>query len=408
MIPSFKRTSVITTLLACTALPAAAQDLCGGVGTGGQWIGGSQDASDISSADSYQEQMALVLGGNDYVALFSLSAPSSVRIEAQGRGAGDPLIDLFDETGTILLSDDDSGGNGASRVETELPAGTYCVSTTSFDGAPMTAFVRVGTTDQEALTEGVDATTADLGTSGSATDGASCSDGVALGTLQDTLTSVDTVNGAPFLTFTLAEPTAISITASNEDADPVLTLYDGAENYLEENDDFDGLNSRLDMVDPLPAGDYCIGLDALSERSAPITVEISEYDPDAAFAALVDNGEAAPPMDGTYDITDLGVIENRLRHDTQIGSAATWFSIEMPDAGVLLIEAISPGGNGDPWIVIFDDLGREIAFNDDNGDSYDSLLAARVNRGQFVVGVKDVGATAGPARMVFERFVPAP
>jgi len=62
------------------AVPVAAQDLCGGAGTGGQWIGGSQEASDIASADSYQEQMALVLGGNSHVALFSVSEQASVRV----------------------------------------------------------------------------------------------------------------------------------------------------------------------------------------------------------------------------------------------------------------------------------------------------------------------------------------
>jgi len=59
--------------------------------------------------------MALVLGGNEYVSLFNLSGPTDVRVEAQGRGAGDPQIDLIDAEGNIMLSDDDGGGNGARQ-----------------------------------------------------------------------------------------------------------------------------------------------------------------------------------------------------------------------------------------------------------------------------------------------------
>lgn len=385
------------------ALPAAAQDLCGGIGSGGQWIGGSEASSDLSVTSDYQEQMALVLGGNEHVALFSLSQPTGIRVEAQGRGAGDPQIDLVDGNGNILISDDDSGGNGAARAEVDLDPGTYCLTTTSFDGAPMTAFVRVSRVDQEPLTDGIQATTADTG----ATSG-NCSEGVPLGTFAGSLMSEQSVNAAPFLTFSLAEATALSITASNEDADPVLTLYDSAENYIDENDDSDGLNSRLDLIEPLPAGDYCIGLDALNNTDLPITVDITAYDPDAALAALVNRGEAAPPMDGSVAITNLGTVDTRMRHDAQFGEDAVWFSIEMPEQGVMLIEAISPGGNGDPWLVVYDDLGRQIALNDDYGTTYDSLIAARLNRGTYIVGLKDVGGTAGLARMVFERYVPAP
>ncbi len=104
--------------------------------------------------------MALVLGGNEYVSLFTLSAPTDIRVEAAGRGSGDPIIDLLDSTGGMILSDDDSGGNAASRAETSLDAGTYCMSLRSYDGGPMTAFVRIGRQEQEALTEGVSAPTA--------------------------------------------------------------------------------------------------------------------------------------------------------------------------------------------------------------------------------------------------------
>ena len=87
------RSGALAVAMLGLAAPAAAQDaLCGGAGNGGQWIGGDELSSDIATASTYMEQMALVLGGNEYVSVFSLSQGADVRIEAAGRGAGDTII----------------------------------------------------------------------------------------------------------------------------------------------------------------------------------------------------------------------------------------------------------------------------------------------------------------------------
>ena len=78
------------------------------------------------------------------------------RLEAQGRGSGDPMIELRDEAGSVVASDDDSGGNGAARAETQLQPGRYCLTMKSYDGAPMSGFVRVGRSEHEPLTTGLE------------------------------------------------------------------------------------------------------------------------------------------------------------------------------------------------------------------------------------------------------------
>ena len=399
------RSTALTCVVLGLASPVLAQDICGGLGNGGVWIGGSEGSSDIATADRYREQMALVLGGNEYVSLFSLSEASSVRIEAQGRGSGDPLIEILDGTGSLVATDDDSGGNGASRAEVSLDAGTYCVATTSYDGAPMTAFVRVGREDQEPLTVGVEATSNDTGDVGGTLG---CGEAISLGALGDTLVSEMSVNEAPFIRFSLDAPMALSLTAENEAADPVLTLFDGDENYIDENDDSDGLNSRIDVTEQLPVGEYCIGLDALNDLDSPILVTIGEYDPEAAFRALVDRAEAAPPLDGSINITDLGELSTRLRIDAQVTDQATWFSVSIPQGGLLLAEAISIDSSGDPLIAIFDDFGRQVVMNDDFGEGFDAQAAARVSAGTYYIGLKEVAAdTQSFIRMGLERWVPA-
>lgn len=399
------------TLTAATlaiATPAVAQDLCG-IGEG-QWLGGSEVSSDITTTDTYQEQMALVLGGNAYIGQFSLSGSTDIRIEAQGRGAGDPLIELFDVTGRILLSDDDSGGGGAALAETQLDAGSYCVAVKSYDGAPLTAFVRVGRTEQEALTSGLtEVVIADTDIDPAQNTFGSCSDAQTLeGTLSDGLTSSASVNENAFWAFSLDAETPLTITAENSEADPTITLYDSDETYIDENDDYNGLNARLEYIEGLPAGDYCLQVGAIDNDDLPITLTVIEYDPIAAQMALYASGELAPPMDGTVQITDLGSLDTRMRQDATTSFDVTWFSIDMPENGLLLAEAVSAGEGSDPWLVAYDDLGRKVGQNDDYGEGFDSLIAARVNAGTYIIGVRQLeeGIT-GNVRMVFERYTPA-
>lgn len=408
-------TSALTFATLAIASPAFAQDVCGGMGAGGQWIGGSEDTSDVSTSVDVQEQMALVLGGNEYVALFNLSAPAEVRIEAQGRGAGDPQIEVFDSNGAIIISDDDSGGGGAARAEAPLDPGTYCVAVRSYDGSPMTSFVRVARTDQEPLTEGVDTGTAATTTTSPETvsdaDSGSCATARPLdGLLADGgLTGTASVDETGFWSFSLDAPTAVTLTAENEDADPVMTVFDSAETYLSENDDFDGLNAQIDFDDPLPAGDYCIQISAVNDNSLPITTSVSVFDPAAALRDQINNGDVAPPLDGSYTITDLGTLERRQLVDLNTTANTQWYSITMSSSGLLLAEAVAVTGGADTWLVAYDDLGRKIGLNDDYGDGFDSLIAARVQPGNYIIGIKQLeDSGSAPVRMVLEHYVPAP
>jgi hypothetical protein len=424
------RTLISTTAIAgALALPAAAQEYCGGI-SGGQWIGGNEANSDIASTDSFREQLALVLLGNAHTSLFALSAPAEVRLEAAGRGTGDPVIELLDGTGAAIGSDDDSGGGTASAALMTLEPGTYCLQTTSWDNAPLTATVRVGRTEHEALTEGgatlasgaaggdmgdmgdtgTDSDTADGGTM---TDTAACGGALTIGSwpiddqLGDGISVTESIDSVPTWAFEIARPTALSITAENESADPVLTLTGEDGTFYAENDDYDGLNSRIDMTQPLQPGTYCVGLRALSDGSLPVTVTLSAFDPEAATRALYDRGEVAPPLDGSYPVTDLGTVSARSVSQAQMqGDTAQWFRVEVGETGLLLIEAIA-ASSGDPVLRLFDDVGREIGYNDDYGQGLDSQIAARVFPGTYLVALTDISGQSPLLRLVMERYVPA-
>ncbi|ROU02828.1 DVUA0089 family protein [Histidinibacterium lentulum] len=424
------RTLICTTAMAgALASPAAAQDYCGGIGNG-QWIGGNEANSDIAASDSFREQLALVLLGNAHTSLFTLSSPAEVRLEAAGRGSGDPVIEILDGSGAVIGSDDDSGGGTSSAALLALQPGTYCVQTTSWDNSPLTATVRVGRTEHEALTEGgaalaagsagtattTDTTTdtaSDAGTMDAVTDTEACGgarmigSGPIDGSLDAGISVTETINATPNWAFELSQPAALSITAENEAADPVLTLTGADGSFYAENDDYDGLNSRIDMTTPLQPGTYCVGLRALSDGGVPVTVTLSAFDPEAATRALYERGEVAPPLDGSFPITDLGTVSARSVSQVQMqGDTAQWFRIEVAETGLLLIEGIA-ASSGDPVLRLFDDVGREVGYNDDYGQGLDSQIAARVFPGTYLVALMDISGQSPLLRLVMERYVPA-
>ena len=145
---------------------------------------------------------------------------------------------------------------------------------------------------------------------------------------------------------------------------------------------------------------------ALNDETLPITVTIDAYDAEEALDALYARGELAPPLDGTVEVTDLGTLETRLRQDVQATTDTTWFTITIDEPSLLVLEAIG-GGNSDPWLVVYDDFGRQVGLNDDYGDGLDSLVMARVDFGTYIVGVRQYDGGLGLIRLLAERYVRA-
>ncbi len=385
------------------AVPALAQaPSCGGVGATGTWIGGDEQTSDIATAAMAFDTNATAVRNGEIVSLFSVSSATQVRVEAMPDASGDTVIDLLDASGAIVASDDDGGGGLASRAEVMLEPGAYCLLTRGLGGDPVTADIRVGRMDQPALTSGsfvqqdLEACTADtpavqLGTA-------------ALGASGVTLSATHAAEAEAFYRFATDGTVAVSIRAENEAADPLIYLYDEAGTLIAENDDFDGLNARIDQDQPLAAGTYCVSVRALSDATAPITVTVQEFNEADYLRSLYDQGQTAPPLDGSYPVTDLGLLENRARQDVRVSAGtASWFSVEMPEGGVLLVEAIALA-EADPTLTMFDDLGRQIGFNDDNGENLDSLLAVRVQPGVHMFALNLLGDGGATIRLALERF----
>ncbi len=386
--------------------PALAQDVCGLGAGSASWIAGDPAASDISGAEAPLDATAEVLAGQPAVTMFTVTEATAVRVEATPIGDGDTLIQLYDEAGQLLLEDDDGGEGVSSQAMANLDAGGYCLLTTNYENGAMTAGVRVGLAAHEPLTQGV----------GSASSEEICTPEtealpLAISSAGDIeapgLTVSASVTEAPFYRFTLTEPTAITFKAENEGADPVIALFDGAGREIAQNDDFDGLNSQIDMSSPMAPGDYCLAMRAIDDENAPIVLTVTAFDPEAAARALYASGEASPPLDGAYPVEDLGLLETTLTKDMMAADDMAWHRFELAESSMVLIDGIG-AGSVDPTLSLFDTLGRKIATDDDGGDETDSRIAARLQPGSYMVGIGRIDDDGfGILRITMERFVPA-
>ncbi len=177
---------------------------------------------------------------------FTLAEEAEVRIDLSSPQR-DALLYLQTEDGTLIDSDDDTGGEGDARIERSLPAGTYGIeaSALGWSGRDTGSFeltLRIVT---------------------------GCDDVVDLGVLEDVLSAESHWShfgcesdfrpdrSSQRYRFKVAQTTRLRIDLTSDLADSYVYLLDDAGALLESDDDGGvGLNSRIIRV--LGAGTYTI------------------------------------------------------------------------------------------------------------------------------------------------------
>ncbi|MEM7722544.1 MAG: DVUA0089 family protein [Pseudomonadota bacterium] len=413
--------SVAAAALVFAAGPVLAQEVtCGGAAEGAAWIAGAADGSNIATAVTALSTTLSAAEHGDAATLFSLSQPMDIRVEAQGQGLiGDPLLALYDAGGTLVALDDDSGSNLASRVELDLQPGDYCLVVEGFAGSAVEADVQVSRLDMTALTEGLAggfAGTLDLPpfvgiqpclatTEARPLGSGAIDENLAQG---QAVTDRNTVTDVPYYRFTITTPQAVSIRAQNQDADPYIYLFDGEGSLLAENDDTDGLNSRIVMTDPLSPGSYCIGMRALSDPDLPVTVSVNGFSQAQADQERFASADAAPGPGSSYPVSDAGALGDVSLRDIQVpGDRAQFvrFTVQMPGVYVITADEIN---DSDPWVRLFDRAGNLIGDNDDANGTLNSELVIRLEAGSYTLGVRQYSSDYnGMIRVGIVRQLPA-
>lgn len=389
--------------------PQQAAELCPALGVG-TWIGGDEAASDLSTATAPFDnlQVALPANGNQ-VSYFRLSAEAEIRAEAAPELGGDTVLELYQADGTFVLSDDDGGGGLASRAETRLAPGSYCMLTRGFGGRETIADIRIARSDFDPLTTGFDDSIGFYGGVETCLPETFASE---LGTLDaslegDGISLTNPASVAPYYRFSLTEPQALTIQANNEMADPYIYLYDNAGNLIDENDDFRSLNAQLEFINPLPAGTYCLAMEALSDQNAPITLSMRAYDAERANLEMFAAAEMSPPPGSSYPVTELGLLQSQLVMDQPVRQDAVFYRFTVQEGGLALIEAVEVT-DSDPVLRLFDELGREIAYNDDANGTLNSQIVSQIEPGTYTVGVTQFSDSySGVIRVTLQRYVPA-
>lgn len=417
-----------TALLTLVSAPAFAQNaICGGISVVGEWVGGTEAASDVSSATTAFDVDGQVPIAGHLVRMFTLSGPTDLRVEVAARPAGDPYISIYDAAGTEVAADDDSGGDFASRVETTLGPGTFCLAARSYESGVTDVAVRIGQQSHAALSVASGGGASTPTTSESAPlpeivaapqvgGGGGCGsptvarlgDGLSVAQLSGGLSANGTAATNAGWAFSLSESAPVTVTATSYDGDPLIRLLDANGNQLAENDDSDGLNSQIDMTQALAPGDYCIEVEDLNGDTNDITVGLTAFDPAADRLRRLNAAEIAPITSDVVAITDLGSVTTSAVMDVNATGNAQWLQFSLPGGGLLVTEGIGTAGD-DPILVLFDRVGRRMAENDDGPTGLDSFMATRLLPGTYMLAVRLVDeSSSGPVRILLERYVPAP
>ncbi len=370
------------------------------------------DVSQISNPA--QMQVQLTPGVNSYLQ-FEVSSPTDVRIEATDDSGVDPVMVLLDTSGNELASDDDGGGGRASRIEASLNPGSYCARVYNFSSNNGPTTVQLSRWDMEPITVG--ASTG--GGASEACTAATPASPLAFGPINAALGGGGQIDFSrsgtvTYHRFTVDTPLGLTITARNTDADPVLRVYDNGGNIVFENDDFEGLNSQIDMQTPLQSGDYCIAVSALSDGDAPIDVSVRAFDEKAFLEARYASGEASPPIGGDYPIDNIGLIQTAFSGDVLVGKDARWILFEVAEPSLMLIQGIGNGG-ADSQLYLYNDRGQQLGYNDDSGmgsdSTRDSQIAVELYPGRYLAAVLlynfEEGSPSEPVRVSFQRYVRA-
>ncbi|MGP9804423.1 DVUA0089 family protein [Paracoccus sp. NSM] len=393
-----------------SALPALAQGdgpVCSG--DPAQWFAADADASTVNTVETpLRVEVESVEGSRGWHAFVVEGEAQSLRIEAEAIGGGDPSLVLATPEGRVLAENDDAMGGLNSRIETVLEPGTYCVQMVPVGDPAIRAAVQISREDQPALLAAPpDLSIADCRPE---TEAEALTDGPLDAALASGRVSRQTGAEVAYLRFALDAPGAITLRATSAELDPYLKLFDGTGSLIAENDDADGLNSRLDFLTPLAAGEYCIGVAPLSAREGVIDVSAEVLDRDSYLRAAWGRGEMAPPAGSGYPMQDIDLTRDRetvLLHD----GTAQWLALTIERPSVLIVDAFGSATGVDSKLVLFGPNGAQVAVDDDGGENTDARLGpVLLEPGLYRMAVLDVGRMdqpRGPIRaigLVFDRF----
>ncbi len=177
--------------------------------------------------------------------------------------------------------------------------------------------------------------------------------------------------------------------------DSILTLYDADGSELAFNDDYgESYASRIEWEAPA-TGDYYLAVQGWGSATGSYTLTITTL-PNAD-----DHGDQLPPDADATPVLVGGSVEGALHH----GDDVDVFAFEAEEGALYRIDVVL-GSLGDSVLTLYDADGRELAYNDDHGDSTASRIDWQAPQpGDYYLAVEGWGGDTGSYTLDITVFV---
>lgn len=389
---------------AAAAVNSATVAAC--AGKAAVWVGGDSASAQLNGAE--QPWMIDLRASAAQGRLFRLSEPASVRLETLTKNKGDPRLQLFDAAGDTLAESDDAAGSYNAQIVMHLEAGEYCIVAEDIR-TRMDLTLLVGLEDHDSVLE---ASELACGPQTQARDLGEKDLDAVLAAGPYSYQSDASRNGYVKFKVTDGGPLSLRATAGNG-IDPMMALFDETGNEIANNNDADGVNARLDFMNGLPSGSYCVGIRSATPADGQIAFTAQVLDIESYKRAAYERGDLAP-VDGSYPVGPLAF--NRPHGEIILqGNAVTWMEFELQERSIVALRTMGTPSGADTVLALFDGVGEMIVQVDDTDSSRNAAIAPMVlQKGRYLVALSDrasssqLGAPLRPVVLLAERYVRAP
>ncbi len=278
-------------------------------------------------------------------------------VEVRGNGLADPFMEIFDETGALLGSNDDGGGGTDARLTIEAKAAaTLFVSASAADGTATGDYRVVFAT----LDSGGDDIPDDPSTTARATLGTPFAG------------ELEPAGDRDWIAVTLSGGAVYDIQLTgrggrNALEDPFLRVYDATGAQVAFNDDFGGgRDSRIEAFSPDARGTYFLSAGSYADEGTGLyellVTEVSD-----------DTDTDIPANPGTTSTVGVGA---PVASTIDFEGDRDWHAADLEAGRSYRIDLVGSGRNAlsDPLLRLYDGEGALLGENDDNGTSRDSRL----------------------------------
>ncbi|MFW5695064.1 MAG: hypothetical protein ACOCYB_07840 [Alkalispirochaeta sp.] len=325
------------------------------------WVGAQQQVSQ-GSIEPGQSVEGRLQSGQEHVYTVEILEGGRVVIEMDRiDGSIDPYLELYTMNNSEIETNDDGGRGFNSQIVRDLDAGRYRIVARDF-----------GRDDSGRYRLAVNARGSGPTVSGIPIE------------VGESLSGYITSGEPQRFVLELSEDQRVQIDlerADDSNIDPYLELADQFGLPITANDDGgQGFNSRISTF--LDEGQYQI-----------IASDLGDNDNGGFRLTVV--GEGSDPIDGI----PIAVGETLDSHIT--AGEPQYFVLELDREQTLQIDMLrDEAGSIDPYLVLADEYGAEIEYDDDGGDGFNSRIRRTLEPGRYTLIARDLAnSRSGPFQL---------